>query len=208
MDHEVAHSDHMKLRVDEIAEKLSVTRRTVYSMIEREGWAKEEGIRGRVWYIVPVSFMEDYIRSSQEDQSGSQKNIHIVSQRDTEAAQQDQLSTVNNIEPFIEHLKTAHEGTLSAKDEIIAKLTEELSELKARLEASEVRANQAERMAARLEGEISRVDETLKAKDQAINAANAAVLIYEQHKTPPALEARQEAQEATKKGFWGQFFGK
>lgn len=78
------------------------------------------------------------------------------------------------------------------------KLTEEITTLKAKLEASEARANQAERMAARLEGEISRVDETLKAKDQAINAANAAVLIYEQHKAPAALESKQESQEAPK----------
>ena len=134
MDHEAAHSDHMKLRVDEIAERLSVTRRTVYSMIEREGWLKEEGARGRVWYHVPLSFMDEYIRSSQEDQSRSQKTIHADSQLSTEGIQQEQSPSqqpiVNNIELFIEQLKLAHDATVKAKDETIEELKKQIESLK------------------------------------------------------------------------------
>ena len=46
-------NEFVELSVQQIAAEMGVSVRTVYSHIEKEGWKKKEGARGRVWYLVP-----------------------------------------------------------------------------------------------------------------------------------------------------------
>lgn len=231
MDQMSAQVDHKRLRVPEIAESLSVTVRTVYSMIEREGWKKEEGARGRVWYHVPVSFIDEYIATSQEDQ----KNIHSVSGNYTEPSQPvfipsfspapEATVTFSN-DQFIMMLGDKETRIAELKEDIKGK-NEQIIRLQAALAESEKRVAEAEKRVSRLEGEMSgkseaiqqlearllekdenlkaaikSKDETIAAKDQAINAANAAVMLLEEKKMPALETSAPKRQEESRPPSW------
>jgi len=192
-------------------------------MIEREGWEKEEGARGRVWYYVPVSFIEEYLQSSQLDQNRSSLSLHNASQQFIKPSQSEfqQPSQVFS-ETAVTFTNDQFMLIIGDKDSRIEELKELLAEKERLLEDARQKLELSQNRVNRLEGEMSgkeeaikqlqarllekdetikAKDETIGAKDQAINAANAAVLLYEKQNSP-ALETNAPKQIEAKAPGW------
>lgn len=211
---------------DDIAGLLNVTKRTVYRMVEREGWEKIEGFQGRVYYRVPNGFLENYLAMAQKDQ----RPISAVS------------PTVPNILPMVSEGRpmpsmesvTDKETTqsTSVNDVLVSLLIQEkdnhINELKSKITESEALIRglrhqliEAEKRVSRLEGEMTTIDnertawsEALAASKQSVNAIQGAYLNLQtqfhelQEKQRPALTASASNEASSpKKGFWSRFIG-
>lgn len=207
LDHMIDGDRSQEMSADEIAEALGVQRRTVYRIVEREGWQRLEGLRGRVTYIVPLAFVDAYRAETQRDRKQSQDTTQDRSETVTSDSQR--MSDDNTI-PITDSLVTLIvgdrderiqrlEASLADKETVIERLRQELSA--ALVELAELRGHSKGKDAV-----IAAKDETIQAKDQAINAANAAVMLME--KQTPALEteAKQIETTETKKPAW-KFWG-
>jgi len=202
--------DHKRLRVAEIANELKVTPRTVYTLIEREKWEKEVGRAGKVWYYVPVKFIKEYLEAAQVDQGRSQLSLHTASQLFSEGSRNDNDRLLQeqsppsqrNSEATVTFTDDQFLLIIGDKDTRIEELKLALAEKDKLLEEIRLKLETALNRVNRLEGEMSGKDAVIAAKDEAlakadiaINASNAAVLIYEQYKAPPALEAKMPEPE-------------
>jgi chromosome segregation ATPase len=224
MDHIATQLDHMRLRVDEIAARLHVTRRTVYSMIERENWLKEEGPRNKVWYHVPVAFIEEYVKDSEQDHIRSQENIHTdthgFTSKITQLHSKSQSDTVQVNEELYKLMIGDRDSSILELKETIEARNAEIDDLRLELSKAQQKSSSLEIQLAELRGNsqgkdslIKAKDDIIQAKEQAINAANAAVMLLEQrNQTLEADEPKKlqggQAQMEEKKGWFDKILGR
>jgi hypothetical protein len=191
LDPETPQDRSQELSADDIAESLGITRRTVYRIIEREGWQKIEGLRGRVTYLVPVSFIDAYKAESLKDR----KPTDATSQDKTQGGPYDNTGRTEDdtSQPSAELLAVivrriqVLEEALIDRDNTIDGLRHELNTTQ--IELAELKGYSKGK-----DDVIQAKDETIQAKEQAINAANAAVMLMENQKPlieSPKLEDKQ-----------------
>lgn len=216
LDHMPSPDRSQDMSADEIAEKLGVQRRTVYRIVEREGWTKHEGLRGRVTYSVPLDFIDQYIAESQKDRGASQGQSQDKSQTISDLVTD---TPATDTVPITESLMTAImadrdariqklEESLSGKDQIIDRLRQELTAAKVELAEWKGQAKGKDDVIAAKDGTISAMKSDLSSKDQAINAANAAVMLMEQQRpsldvsTPKMIEKESSAPKSGRVKWW------
>lgn len=194
-DHETPLDRSQDLSVDEIAARLNVNRRTIYRIVEREGWQKNESLRGRVSYTVPLAFIDRYVAESQKDR----RTTSDTSQDGNPSDQGLSLSANDNL---LNLIVGDRDRRIEKLEQVIDDQQRVIDELRQSLQMSQLELAAFKTECKGKDELVKAKDDIIQAKDQAINAANAAVMLMEQQKQTLDVQTPKQIETALKKPWW------
>jgi len=82
------HTEYKELTPDEIMTALGLKRRAVYQHIDKNKWEKNIGFQGRVTYMVPSTYIAEYIANARHGKSSANEaQLHLQTQNNAPAEQ-------------------------------------------------------------------------------------------------------------------------